>query len=353
MTRHLAALALLALACGGGGDAASLQRLLDDDRRAHLETNADLLADHLADSVISVTDGRVEVQSREQVRESFRGYFAGARYHAWEDLVAPVVRIEPGGRSGWVLRQVTVDREAPRLGGATAHRRFTSAWLATYAWRAGRWQMTTVTSTFVPDTPADRILAAAGRATAAAGAEPLDAVRAATDAEGPRGRFQVTVTSRRSGEARIDFSSGLTAGIGPDSNWWSAPGESPTMLDAGRASFLRGHELHMTMLAPASRVPEPAFTGEVDFEGTPALRLSGLDLAGIPIELFFSRIDTLPLGMRGDDRLRGAGPVTTLVSDWVDQNGRRIFRRAEFRQGVEVFRYRYTSVELNPPERSP
>ena len=134
--------------------------------------------------------------SREQAREFFREYFSGARYHAWEDVVPPIVRVNPGGRSAWVLRRVRVDREEPALGGRMARRQFTSAWAASYEWRNGRWQMTTVTTTSVPDSPADRILAGAARAIANDGAPPLDAIRAAADAQGPGTRFEVAVTSR-------------------------------------------------------------------------------------------------------------------------------------------------------------
>jgi hypothetical protein len=95
-------------------------------------------------------------------------------------------------------------------------------------------------------------------------------------------------------------------------------------------------------------VRNPAFTGEVALGGTPALRLSGVNSAGTPVELYFTAQDTLPLGMRIDDTLRGAGPVTVVVGDWVLQKSHRVFQRAEFRQGREIFRYRFTAIDINP-----
>jgi hypothetical protein len=334
--------------CGGAGDAESLARLLDEDRQAHLETDAGLIAGHLADSLIAISDGRITVETRDQAREFFQAYFDGARYHAWEDVIPPIVRVHPGGRSAWVLRRVRVDREEPALGGRVARRQFTSAWAASYEWRNGRWQMTTVTTSSEPDSPTDRILAGAARAIANEDAPPLDAIRATADAQGPGARFEVTVTSRRSGEVRIEFSNGLAAGIAPDTAWWTEAGRPAAALSPPLESFLRGHELHMMLLAPATRVRNPAFTGEIALGGTPALRLSGVNSAGTPVELYFTAQDTLPLGMRIDDTLRGAGPVTVVVGDWVLQKSHRVFQRAEFRQGREIFRYRFTAIDINP-----
>lgn len=349
MQPQLGLAVLLVLAGCSRGNEASLRQLLEEDRRAHLETDADLIADHLADTLISVADGRVTLEPREQARAFFRSYFSGARYLVWEDVVPPVVHVAPDGRSAWVIRQVRAERDEPGLGGRTLRRAFSSAWTATYAWRDGRWQMTTVASTFVPDSPADRILAGAARATGIDRPGRVETITAAADAAGPGTTFQVTVTSHRSGAARIVFSSGLDAGLSADSTWWQAPGQAPALLDPDRESFVRGHELHMALLAPASRVRDPAFTGEVDFAGTRALRVSGVDLSGAPVDLFFGAADTVPLGMRVDDRLRGAGPVTTTVSDWIDLGGRRLFQRAEFRQGAETFRYRFTGIEAAGP----
>lgn len=82
------------------------------------------------------------------------------------------------------------------------------------------------------------------------------------------------------------------------------------------------------------------------------LRLFGVNSAGTPVELSFGARDTLPVGMKIDDTLRDAGPVTTLVSDRVLHQSHRVFQRAEFRQGREVFRYRFTTIEINPPDIS-
>ena len=158
-----AATLLLLAACAGApvptGDTApteataraALDSMLADSRRAHLETDAGRLAAGLADSLVSLDAGAVSVQPRDSVRAMFARYFAGARYHAWEDVEPPRVILSDDRSLAWVSRVVCVDREEPDDSGG--RRRRVSGYSATFAWQAGRYRMTTVTSTVLPEPP--------------------------------------------------------------------------------------------------------------------------------------------------------------------------------------------------------
>jgi len=78
----LVLLVLAAAAAARGGDIEDLRRLLAEDRAAHLDRDPALIASHVADSLVSVDAGRVEVLSRGEVEAFFRGYFAGAVFFA-------------------------------------------------------------------------------------------------------------------------------------------------------------------------------------------------------------------------------------------------------------------------------
>jgi hypothetical protein len=132
---------------------ATLDSMLADGRRAHLETDAGRLAAGLADSLVSLDAGAVSVQPRDSVRAMFVRYFAGARYHAWEDVVPPRVILSADRSLAWVSRVVCVDREEPDSSGGPRRRVFVSGYSATFAWQAGRYRMTTVTSTVHPEPP--------------------------------------------------------------------------------------------------------------------------------------------------------------------------------------------------------
>jgi hypothetical protein len=154
-----AAVPALLAACGGtqpppeATARATLDSILADGRRAHLETDAVRLSASLPDSLLSLDRGVVSVQPRDSVRAMFTRYFAGARYRAWEDLEPPRVILSADRSLAWVARIVCVDREEPDESGGRRRRVFVSGYSSTFAWQAGRYQMTTVTSTVLPTPP--------------------------------------------------------------------------------------------------------------------------------------------------------------------------------------------------------
>jgi hypothetical protein len=135
------------------GERRRLEALLAADRQAHLRTDPQLLAAHLADTLLSIDGGQVTAQPRDAVRRMFAEYFAGATYHAWEDVVPPTIRIAADGSQAWVVRQVCVDRQGAAGGGERRRQRFVSAYTATYGKRDTAWVMTSVTSTVAAAAP--------------------------------------------------------------------------------------------------------------------------------------------------------------------------------------------------------
>ena len=133
---------------------AAIERVLANDRRAHLETDAGLLAASIADTLVSFDAGTVRAQPRDSVRAMFERYFAGARYHAWEDIQRPRISFANDNSLAWVSRVVCVDRDEPDSAGGRRRRVFVSAYVGNYVWRSGGWRMTTVSSTFSPHPPA-------------------------------------------------------------------------------------------------------------------------------------------------------------------------------------------------------
>jgi hypothetical protein len=127
----------------------SLLAILESDRQAHLETDAQRLVSNLADTLIDVADGEIERESRGDVEKSFASYLEGAEYHAWDDVVPPIVRMSDDLSMAWVARKVRVERDEPDGQGGMRRTRFTAAWIATYEKRASAWKMTAVASTFV------------------------------------------------------------------------------------------------------------------------------------------------------------------------------------------------------------
>jgi hypothetical protein len=130
-------------------DRQAIEKILQRDREAHLQSDATLLTGHLADELVEVGDGAIRTRSRKEVVDFFTAMFHGATFHAWDDTTPPLIRISSDLSMAWVVRRVSADREVIQEG-RPVRQRYTSAYTATYEKRAGRWWMTSVTSTFLP-----------------------------------------------------------------------------------------------------------------------------------------------------------------------------------------------------------
>ena len=147
--------------CGGPGNEVlhqELSAILAEQRTAHLETDPSAMVENIADSLLSVDAGVVSVQARRDVEAMFASYFEGAVYRRWEDVTPPIVRLSSDGSMAWVVRTVLVQRDEPDGTGGTRSHQFTSAYTSTFERMDGRWQMTSVTSTFLPPDSAASIV---------------------------------------------------------------------------------------------------------------------------------------------------------------------------------------------------
>lgn len=135
---------------GSSPERVALEAILQNQRNAHLERDADRLVEHIAERLVSIDRGAITIQTRGQVREMFASYFEGASYLAWEDLEPPLIKISSDGSMAWVVRRVESDREEPDGSGGRRRRQLISAFTSTFEKVNGEWRLTTVTSTFVP-----------------------------------------------------------------------------------------------------------------------------------------------------------------------------------------------------------
>jgi hypothetical protein len=122
---------------------AALLELHANVRRAHFETDADLLVANDAEEWINVRDATITRRRREDVADFFRTYFEGATYHEWEDVEPPLVRISDDAKLAWMIVHVRVRRTK-----ADRELRFSYAGIETYEKRDGRWVKVVEVGTF-------------------------------------------------------------------------------------------------------------------------------------------------------------------------------------------------------------
>jgi ketosteroid isomerase-like protein len=113
--------------------------------RAHIELNANALADRIDDEMISASAGKISRRGKDDVRKMFTGYFNGATYHEYVDLEPPVIRISDDGSMAWMLTRLRVRRSQNGQ-----EQGFVYAGMMTYEKRDGKWVTVGNASTFEP-----------------------------------------------------------------------------------------------------------------------------------------------------------------------------------------------------------
>lgn len=136
-------------------DTDALLALHAQDRRAHLDGDADLLASGMADHIWEASRGQLTRLTRKDVRDRFARYFETVRYSIWDDLVDPHVSVAGDGLSAWMavhIEATVLSVGEPGADVAPQTRRFESSWIATYEKEQGRWLMAGISSSVVDRT---------------------------------------------------------------------------------------------------------------------------------------------------------------------------------------------------------
>ena len=141
-------------AAASAADRAELLRLHQHARTAHLQRRADWLAANWADTIFSLSHGRVSVGTRENRARSqagFQKYLDASTFQAWDDIVPPRIRISPDGQMAYVIVEKRVHLTAKDSTGAVQPERTRFAWLSVYQKQAGQWRLSVIASTDRPD----------------------------------------------------------------------------------------------------------------------------------------------------------------------------------------------------------
>lgn len=131
-------------------DRAELLRLHQRARAAHLEHRADWLASEWADTIFSLSQGKVSIGTKENRARSqagFQQYLDASTFQAWDDIVPPRIQISPDGQMAYVIVQKRVHLTAKDSTGAVQAERTRFAWLSVYEKQAGKWRLAAIAST--------------------------------------------------------------------------------------------------------------------------------------------------------------------------------------------------------------
>jgi hypothetical protein len=130
---------------------AELLALHQADRRAHFHHDVNALLATVPADFIYVRDGRVQAQTKEDLRKRFTGYFQGAEFTAWDDLEPPIIHASPDGQMGWMVVRVKIAYSKAGAAGNKTLEQSVIAWMSVYERHEGQWLHVANTSTFEPE----------------------------------------------------------------------------------------------------------------------------------------------------------------------------------------------------------
>lgn len=166
----------------------------------------------------------------------------------------------------------------------------------------------------------------------------------------PSGGFEVRIASARAGDVRLAMGRSFLAGVHDSQGWSCDSAGSVTALDSLTRSVVRGHDLHMLVVAP-TWLAAPVRGPDQHWGQDSVMTLRFQDELGAPLLMHLRRSDTLPLGL---DLINhsGSGPreVRVTFADWQHTQGVRLFHRATFEHGGNRFIYTYHHLALNTLE---
>lgn len=118
---------------------AALLALHREAIEAHLRNDADRLVAPESEDYVLVNRGEVSHPGKADRAAALGPYLRSVRFERYADAIAPIVKVSPDGRLGWVIAKVEVRGAARTKQGGEEPFEFVSAWIELYEKRGGRW----------------------------------------------------------------------------------------------------------------------------------------------------------------------------------------------------------------------
>ena len=117
----------------------ALLAVYEAGKRAHVNTNADQLLANTGEIFISVSNGKISRDTREDIEKFFKNYFENATYHEYDDLETPIVRVSSDVTLGWIITRLHARRTQVDESGTSNEREFVYAGIMLYEKKDGKW----------------------------------------------------------------------------------------------------------------------------------------------------------------------------------------------------------------------
>jgi hypothetical protein len=139
------------------------------------------------------------------------------------------------------------------------------------------------------------------------------------------------------------------SGVGRTGAWeWFADTREVKALTPEGLSARKWNALHLFALQPEAVLSSPGATRTTEFDGQAAHTVTFKDRMDSTVVAFYRSSDGALLGLRLQDHTgSGARRITVRVSEWRQDDGLNLFRKAVITQGDAVTRFHFAEVRVN------
>lgn len=127
-----------------------LLRMHHRDRAAHFDRDAGYIFSNFADEYFSIGNGRVTSPDRSAGQKRMQAYLDSSIFLEWDDITPPIIRLSNDETLAYVLVNKRVRLLSKNEGGKQQEETEVFAWTTTLRKIAGKWKVTSVTSTRTP-----------------------------------------------------------------------------------------------------------------------------------------------------------------------------------------------------------
>ena len=119
-----------------------------DQRRAHFESDPELLFRNAAEQWTYIRNGQVDRLTRSELVERFRVSFAATEHHEWDDIEPPIIDVSEDGTLAVMVEHVSIRLSRTAEDGSREEMHGIYAGATVYRREAGGWQSTINVTTF-------------------------------------------------------------------------------------------------------------------------------------------------------------------------------------------------------------
>lgn len=122
-------------------DVEVIKNLLQQERRAHFQKDADLFVSEFSNDMISVNKGVVSQLPIEEHRKRFAAYFNDVKFIKWDDVAEPIIKFSKDRSLAYAIVQKLVILERKDSASKIVRDTTTFAWTSIYRKQQNKWEL--------------------------------------------------------------------------------------------------------------------------------------------------------------------------------------------------------------------